>query len=197
MAIKRRTATVNKNQHSMRHPLLKHGSVPLRIYRYIQQKPGCMHKDFAFYSTSSQPVTNLLNAGLIRTEGDKKSSYRYYAVPENETGPGRDQLNIKIQLFMNKYGEYSIAASLDGQRLTAHEDHPAHVLDKNVRISVPSPREVLLKRDVSDVHTSDVNREETTQDDHVEVLPYTEPDAFIPQRDKESLIIEGDFDIIP
>lgn len=161
-----------------RHPLLKFGSQRLLIYRFVYENPGVTFKQIKKLTSSGQPVTDLVNAGLLRTEGESKQHFQYYAVPENETGPGRDVLVIENTVYINEFGEYSVTARLVGQVATATEDNPQPIHSKTTKISVPSPKE----------RQGTVN----TKDDNT--APKLDNST---QKTFSGLIIEGDYTIIP
>lgn len=154
MAIIRRkkpASHVTPKKHNLRNPLLKQGSTALLVYRYVKDHPGCHAAEIRALVGSGQALSDLVKEGLVRREGEKRTSYEYFAVPEHETGQGRDRVEVEITLFVNRYGEYSISARMENQNMTAHEDFPVEILRKKVDISVPSPIEPYWKRDILEV----------------------------------------------
>lgn len=181
MPVKKRTAVQIDKTHNLRHPLLKHGSAHLLLYNYIKQHPGSVTSALRAIYPSGQPLTDMVNEGLIRSEGARGST-RYWIIPENETGQGRDLVEVKLTLFRNKYGEYSIKADLVGQHLTAHEDFPQPIYFKTVRIRPPRPEEPTAVRPLVDVN----DRPEEAN-----------PPPADPSAGMGDLIIETDYRILP
>lgn len=180
MVIRRRSVERTKT-HRLRHPLLQPGKPHLDVYRYISQKPGSSWGQIKSVSSSGQPLTDLVDAGLVRSEGSRGRKV-YYAVPENETGPGRDQVHIEVTVSVNAYGEYSAAAKVIDQRHTALDDFPRPVTTKTIKLSIPKPDEPFSKRlDVIDAGA-------------VQIIPPT--GASTGSEDVSTLTIEGDYSII-
>lgn len=178
--IKRRTATRTPKKHNLRHPMLKPGSPAAMLFRYIAENPGCSTRELRAIYPSGDPITKMVNEGLIEKKGGHGNT-RYWIIPVNETGQGRDKVEIEIMLFVNSYGEYSIRARMIGQHHTAHEDHPRELLAKTVYLYPPRPEEPYAKREAHDVNQM--------------------PDKYLPQpKDLDfpsgPLIVEADYSII-
>ena len=178
--IKRKIVSERSNKTTkLRHPLLAHGRTTAMVYAFIKANPECGSRSVQHITSSRQPFTDLMEEGLIR-EVNGKRPFKYVAVPENESGSRRDKVLIKVKVFVNRYGEFSIKADMIGQKLTAHEDFPVQVAEKEFHIDIPSPDDPYAEREIVDVN------ERTDHGNPQEANPY------IPK----TLIIDGDFDIL-
>lgn len=182
MPIRRRvTSERNKKTTRLRHPLLAHGKVTAIVYNFIKANPGSNFRDVKHLTSSAQPITDLFNEGLIRPINTEKRPYKYEAVPENESGARRDKVAVRVIVFANRYGEFSIRADMIGQKPTAHEDFPQEVAMKEFVIDIPSPNDPYAIRPIVDIN------ELVDQ-----VFLPQEAEPYIPSK----LTIEGDFTII-
>lgn len=154
MPIHKRKAASEQStkRHNLRHPLLKAGSPALMLYRYIEQHPGCNSQDLRRLYPSGQAITDMLNEGLIERRGERRGHYKFYVLPGNSTGQGRDQVQVEVILFVNDYGEYSAGVSMVNQRLTAHEDNPREIMRQMVTLRPARPDEPYAARVVIDVN---------------------------------------------
>lgn len=185
MPIRRRVVTEQTEKRGMlRHPLLAHGTLTLMAYNFVKAHPGSGRAEMDHFLSSGQPLTDLANEGLIRRIS-KGRPYKYVAVPENESGRARDKVLVQVTVFVNKFGEYSIAARMIGQKPTATEDFPREVARKEFDIPVPYPDEPFAERVITDIN------------DRVDYGDGVFSDTVNTPSNDSALIIEGDYTKIP
>ena len=182
MVIKKRNITAERSptKGRLRHPLLKFGTTTLLVYNFIRDNPNCRSRDFAHLTSSRQPVTNLVNEGLVRVTSEVKP-FHYEVVPENETGRKRDKVLLHVTISANKYGEYSATCELIGQKPLAHLDFPQLVAFREFEVTIPHPEDPYAIRPMVDVN---------------ERVDTTPPSVYTPHEGGD-LTIDVDFEIIP
>lgn len=152
MGITRRNTKAQRSDSKgrLRHPLLKIGSIHLLLYNYIKNNPGVKFRDTKHITDHPQALSDLVHEGLVHAYGKIPRSYQ--AVPENETGKRRDRVKIKLAIYANEYGEFSVRAELEGQKLTATEDNPQQVVYREYVIPIPFPDDPYATRPIVDVN---------------------------------------------
>lgn len=139
LAIRKRKTQARRteNQGSGRHPLLKLGSVHLGVWQYIKANPGVTAGDIVKqFGCDRNRISELVKHGLVRYEGTKNKR-RYFVNEGMETGKGRDKVETEITIYVNDYGEFSMAAKLVRQMAGSTEANPRPVLRKRLAFFVP------------------------------------------------------------
>lgn len=155
-----------ETQSKGRHPLLKIGSLSLRIFTYLKGHPDSTITQIADVLLEEYPSVNgsiqrMKLAGLLIGVPEQKGNRTitvYRAVTENETGSPRDKVEFQVEVFVNDFGEYSVVAKALNQMPTAREDNPRLIHRAEFYVAVPKPTEPLKTRDVVDAEFVDVPR---------------------------------------
>lgn len=150
------TALQNRRRSKGRHPLLKQGSIPHRIYTELKLRPGQTYQQLAEQILEKPQSVNaqlqrMKAEGLIVVVPAQKGNRiisTYRVVDENVTGHARDKVQIRVTVFVNDYGEYSCESIVVGQLATAKEDNPKPVEVHHFYMAVPKPDEPYSTRQI-------------------------------------------------
>lgn len=155
------TALQNRLESLGRHPLLKQGSLSLRIYNELRMRPEQRVKDVAH--TLLEPtnsvrgsIQRMVGAGLlipVKMQVGNRVVVGYTVNDETQTGYARDTVEVEVVVYVNDCGEYSARCAVVNQLPTASDDNPTPIKSHVVKVVVPKPREVRMRESFSESYT--------------------------------------------
>lgn len=138
------------------HPMLV-GRLEHRIvFKLVSKNPGITRADVGrITAIHPQVASDLVNEGLL-IEGPRKGrSHTLHSVPENAVGLGRDKVEVRVDIYKNEYGEFSIKAKLVGEMPGATEGITRKVASKKLTVYIPRDSEPQCTRmEVEDIGES-------------------------------------------